>query len=545
MSGSGKPVAGAAARRRTRAQRTPRKRREPPAAAGTPRDRRLFDAMLGDRDEVLAATTLTAAIEQSGLWKNDPRLSEFFKSLRELERSDDNPAAALDFAEFSRVVKPNALIIERSLTRDFAIPDFAEFTRDVRSIFDRAAADTSGAVADYIPQLGRVNPEQFGAAICSIDGQRLAMGDSAQPFCVQSVSKAVSYCLALEEHGESFVHQHMGCEPSGVSFNALTLTSDGKPHNPLINAGGIMSSALIRRDLTIADRFDYVLDKWGRLAGGDRLGFNNATYLSERRTADRNFALGYSMREARAFPDGTDLIETLEFYFQCCSLETTVQTMSVVAATLANGGVCPLTGERVLRPETVQKCLSLMGSCGMYDYSGEWAFRIGLPAKSGVSGLILAVVPNVLGLCTWSPRLDRHGNSVRGIRFCEELVQTFNFHAYDNLTDGHHVKKDPRSRREQTRRNLLVDLCWAASEGDLNGIRRLLIQGVDLNSADYDGRTAMHLAASEGRSDVVALLLRHDAHVTPVDRWGNTPVDDAEKAGHSDVMQCLNSALAA
>jgi glutaminase len=144
-----------------------------------------------------------------------------------------------------------------------------------------------------------------------------------------------------------------------------------------------------------------------------------------------------------------------------------------------------------------------MYSCGMYDFSGEWAFRIGLPAKSGVSGAILVVVPNVMGFCTWSPRLDAHGNSVRGVTFSKELVRRFNFHNYDNLVGGVQGKKDPRRHRDQEHRSLLVDLYWAASEGDLNGIRRLVVQGVDLDVADYDGRTALHLAASEGQFAIV------------------------------------------
>jgi glutaminase len=278
---------------------------------------------------------------------------------------------------------------------------------------------------------------------------------------------------------------------------------------------------------------------WERLAGGTRPTFSNPVYLSERRTADRNFALGHFMREKGAFPDNTDLVETLEFYFQMCSLELTAEAFSVVAATLANGGVCPITGLRVLQPGTVQRVLSLMDSCGMYDFSGEWAFRIGLPAKSGVSGVIMIVIPNVLGIVTWSPRLDPLGNSVRGIAFARELVGTFNFHNYDNLAGRVHGKIDPRLAPHQTRRNLQVDLCWAASEGDLDGIGRLLVQGVDLEEADYDGRTALHLAASEGRADVVALFVRRGVELEPIDRWGNTPLDDARRGGYQEVVDLL------
>jgi len=219
----------------------------------------------------------------------------------------------------------------------------------------------------------------------------------------------------------------------------------------------------------------------------------------------------------------------------------TADTMAVVAATLANAGVCPLTGERVFQPGTVQRCLSLMYSCGMYNFSGEWAFRIGLPAKSGVSGVVLVVVPGVTGLCVWSPRLDALGNSVRGVAFCRELVRVFNFHSYDNPVGGAHDKRDPRNDAARRQRNLLVDLCWAASEGDLDGIRRLRVEGAALGGADYDGRTALHLAASEGRAAVVAYLLRHGVDRAPVDRWGNTPLDDARRAGHDAVLELLEA----
>ena len=358
---------------------------------------------------------------------------------------------------------------------------------------------------------------------------------------MQSSCKPVLYSLALEERGEETVHRHIGCEPSGRSFNELTLNERGRPHNPLINAGAIMASSLIRSGTDVADRFEYVIDKWTRLAGGVKPGFSNPTYLSERATADRNFALGYFMRENGAFPEGTDLLETLEFYFQCCSLEMSARSISVVASTLANGGVCPLTAERVFSPETVQKCLTLMYSCGMYDFSGEWAFRIGLPAKSGVSGVIMVVVPNVMGLCTWSPCLDSHGNSVRGIDFCRELVHTYNFHNYDNLMESLHSKKDPRLDPDRMQRSRLIDVCWAASEGDLTGIRRLVVEGVDLNDADYDGRTAIHLAASEGRVEVVAYFIRQGVNLNPLDRWGNTPLDDARRSGHERVVHLLES----
>ena len=187
------------------------------------------------------------------------------------------------------------------------------------------------------------------------------------------------------------------------------------------------------------------------------------------------------MQENSVFPKGSKLQDTLDLYFQLCSVEVTTESGSVIAATLANGGVCPLTGERVLTVDAVRNTLSLMHSCGMYDYSGQFAFKVGLPAKSGVSGCVLIVVPNVMGICTWSPPLDDLGNSVRGIQFCQEFVRLFNFHNYDNLS--HTVQKcDPRRREVQSQSSQVVAMLSYAAKGKLAQIRRLYLQGLDMSS---------------------------------------------------------------
>jgi glutaminase len=501
------------------------------------RERALFKAVDLDGDGRVAPAELLAAFTRAGLTAGDPRLSECTRAL------DSLAPQSLDFDAFSAAVRPNILLVEKALQGMLVIPDFPAFADDLEAIFADALRDRSGSVADYIPQLGRVEPEQFGVAACTIDGQRWSKGQADVDFCVQSTCKPINYCLALEEHGEDTVHQYIGREPSGHGFNELRLNDHGKPHNPMINAGAIMACSLLRPELDIADRFDFLMDRWRALSGGTKPGFSNATYLSERATADRNFALGYYMQERRAFPKGTNLVETLEFYFQCCSIEATCQTMSVVAATLANGGVCPITGERVLSPRTVQNCLSLMSSCGMYDFSGEFAFTIGLPAKSGVAGAVMVVVPNVLGIVVWSPRLDRLGNSVRGIEFCRGLVQRFNFHNYDSLT-GLSEKRDPRRSRAQTATDELTALIWAASKGDVTAVQQYAARRVNLDAADYDGRTPLHLAASEGHEAVVRYLVGHGVQRSPVDRWGNTPLDDARRAGHTAVVRALGGDVA-
>nr|XP_029507270.1 glutaminase kidney isoform, mitochondrial-like [Oncorhynchus nerka] len=209
-----------------------------------------------------------------------------------------------------------------------------------------------------------------------------------------------------------------------------------------------------------------------KMAGREYVGFSNATFQSEKETGDRNFAIGYYLKEKKCFPTGAEMIDALDFYFQLCSIEVTCESGSVMAATLAHGGICPITGERVLSAEAVRNTLSLMHSCGMYDFSGQMAFHVGLPAKSGVSGAVLLVVPNVMGVMCWSPPLDRVGNSVRGIHFCQELVSLFNFHNYDNLR--HLVKKqDPRRQDGDDRNKSVVSLMFAAYSGDVSALRSL------------------------------------------------------------------------
>ncbi len=501
--------------------------------------RQLFSALDADNSGFIQYAKLVQVLAQHGIRLNDPRINRSFAKAVE---TGDYLHQQLDYEGFKQIIKESVgSLIADAIQGKMIIPDFRDFKQTIQDIYDRVSKSTGGKVATYIPQLGRVNPEQFAVSVCTISGQRISIGDSSQYFCIQSISKPVNYCIALELHGEDKVHRHVGREPSGISFNSLSLNNKGLPHNPLINAGAIMTCSLVNPEMEMADRFDNVLDTWERLCGGETAKFNNAVYLSERQTADRNFALGYFMRENKAFPENTDLINTLEFYFQCCSIEVTTDALSVAAATLANGGICPITNEQIFRPDTVKNCLSLMYSCGLYDFSGEFAFTIGLPAKSGVAGGLMIVVPNLLGIAVWSPRLDELGNSVRGIEFCKELVQRFNFHNYDSLLTTAQTKKDPRLKKNETKIEGVMSMCFAASNNDLSEVKQLVARGVDVNDSDYDGRTALHLAASEGHLQVVYYLVRKGANPDARDRWGNCPIDDALRGNHKEIAEYLKT----
>jgi len=292
-----------------------------------------------------------------------------------------------------------------------------------------------------------------------------------------------------------------------------------------------------RPQLSLADKLDRYLAMWSRLAA-QRVSFDPAVCVSERSTADRNCTLAYMMAEMGAFESTGDLMSVLEFYFQTCSVTLTASMLANAAATLANGGTNPLTNDTVFAPETTRSCLSLMLSCGMYDYSGEWAFEVGLPSKSGVSGAIMVVVPNVMGICIWSPKLDDIGNSVRGQEFVKELVARYALHQYDSLR-GVEQKRNPFKRTQQSEDADLLSFLFAAKIGAVGEMARLQAEGLNCDVADYDGRTAMHVAAAEGNIEVIRYLLGAGAKRSPLDRWGKTPATEARDGGFEDLAQLL------
>jgi glutaminase len=422
--------------------------------------------------------------------------------------------------------------------------NFDTIKQTLENIYESTRGNSDGKVADYIPQLSKVNPDLFGISACSVTGEQFDIGDTDIPFCMQSCSKPISYCLAQTLLGEETVHKYVGYEPSGQQFNAYSLNDENKPHNPLINSGAIMVSSLIHPELEEADRFENLINFIKKMTGNDgNLGFDNCVYLSEKRHAHRNFSLSHFMAENNSFPPNTDIVKTLEFYFQSCSISTDTRIMSIIAGTLANNGKCPLTGEQVITPSVCKNCLSLMYMCGMYDYSGRFAFEIGLPAKSGVSGCLLIIVPNVMGLCVWSPPLDKIGNSVRGIDVCRKLIKNFNFHIFNNINVNIALDVDRDGDGDAT--HLSYKFILAASTGDLDTITNLVEkEKVDVNISDYDKRSALHLAAAEGYSDVVKFLVECGANKNVKDRWGNTPYHEANKnKGKSKVFDDICTLL--
>ena len=296
---------------------------------------------------------------------------------------------------------------------------------------EQFADDHSGSVADYIPELTKADPAHFGISLATIDGYVYEIGDSAAPFTIQSISKAFVFALALETLGADRVEAVIGVEPSGEAFNSIRLTADNRPFNPMVNAGAIACSGLIR-EAERDDAFELIRKTLSRFAGRE-LGVDEAVFASERATGDRNRAIAWLLHNYSVLRGDVDA--ALDVYFRQCSVLVTARDLAVMAATLANNGVNPLTGEQIVTPYAVARTLSVMTSSGMYDYAGEWGYRVGMPAKSGVGGGIVAALPAQLGLGTFSPRLDSHGNSVRGLKVCEALSSHFELHVLNRSGD--------------------------------------------------------------------------------------------------------------
>ncbi|MGV9803456.1 glutaminase A [Mycobacterium sp. NPDC003449] len=282
-----------------------------------------------------------------------------------------------------------------------------------------------GKPADYIPELAHVDPDGFGLSLSASDGYVYESGDAAVQFTIQSISKPFTYALALDQIGTRAVDASIGVEPSGEAFNEISVDESTKtPKNAMINAGAITAVSLIPGD-TPDERFNRIHEFYSACAGR-RLEVDLGVYASEMATGDRNRAIAYMLRSFGALqgdPDGA-----LDVYVRQCSIRVTSTDLARMAATLARGGFNPLTGRRVTDAQVVRRTLSVMVTCGMYDATGDWVSAVGLPAKSGVGGGILAVLPGQLGIGVYSPPLDTRGNSVRGVEVCRSLSAQLGLH---------------------------------------------------------------------------------------------------------------------
>jgi glutaminase len=304
----------------------------------------------------------------------------------------------------------------------------AWFEQILRELHDEYEPLTDGMPASYIPELADVDPDRFAIAAVTADGALIQAGDCDHEFTIQSISKLLLYGLALELHGRDGVLERVGVAPTGDRFNAIALDEDtNRAPNPMVNAGAIAITDLVD-GATLDERVATVVTMFERYLGR-RPRIDHEVWASERATGNRNRAIAYLMLSRGIVEDRVEA--TLDLYFGQCSVLVTAADLATIGATIANYGVHPVTGEQVVAPEVARDMMTVALTCGMYDYAGEWAYSVGIPAKSGVGGGIVGMLPGAGGLAVFSPRLDDIGNSVRGLRVFEELSSHFELHLFD------------------------------------------------------------------------------------------------------------------
>ncbi|MGO2658672.1 glutaminase A [Mycetocola reblochoni] len=292
------------------------------------------------------------------------------------------------------------------------LPPAATCTDLVADAYAHALRHREGSVADYIPALASADPDAFGLSVIEVDGGVHERGDTRQRFSIQSISKAFVYALLCEAVGHEQALAVVGVNNSGLAFNSVVAIelNDGHPMNPMVNAGALATTALVPA-ADAAERWSIIHDGLSRFAGRE-LSVDEAVYRSETQTNHRNAAIAQLLTSYGRIRE--DPAEVVDVYTRQCSLLVDAHDLAVMAATLADGGVNPVTGARVVTADVARDTLAVMAASGLYENSGEWLFEVGLPGKSGVAGGLVSVAPGKAGIAAYAPPLDAAGNSVRG-----------------------------------------------------------------------------------------------------------------------------------
>jgi glutaminase len=375
------------------------------------------------------------------------------------------------------------------------IPDYLD------EVLRHVEPDTAGELAGYIPELAAADPERLGAVFATVDGELYGAGDIDTEFTIQSISKPFTYALALADRGFGPVLAKVGVEPSGEAFNQISLEpGTGRPLNPMINAGAITTHALAgSAGLSPAERAERVVHGLSEFAGR-QLRVDDAVCASEMEHAHRNLAIAHMLRSHGILTEDPSAV--VEGYVRQCSVLVTARDLAMMAATLANRGVNPRSGVRVAPQPVVRQVLSVMSTCGMYDAAGDWATQVGIPAKSGVAGGLIGALPGQIGIATFSPRLDRHGNSARGVSLFERFSSDM----------GLHVMEVPAAARAVVRSNHVVGAGPRAIrvlqlQGGIGfaGAERIVREAVD--TAPPEARVALDLTMVYSIDDVARRML--------------------------------------
>ncbi|MBN3313375.1 GLSL Glutaminase, partial [Atractosteus spatula] len=511
-------------------------------------------------------TQFFETVWSSGIRKTDPRIKDCYLLMRKLQEAD----GTVDRNTFHRCVTGFVSFILKALQGRFIIPDFGTFTEETQKIFLKCK------------QLDSIKLEQnavtedrgkWGVSICTVDGQRLSLGDCVEPCVLGEASWPLIYGITVDQFSADYVHRFVGMEEFSKYESPFTLTKEGIPHSPLVETGAIVATSLLQLAAGLGaeeeEKYESVLNLIRRLCNKENASLNCTSYHSLRKDSIRLHALSFFLQEKKCFPESVDIGTTLDLMLQCLSTEVTCESGAAMAATLANGGLCPLSGDQVLSPSSVRSMLSIMQVAGMNNYSRTFHFKTSVPAKSSKSGTLLVVVPGVMGVMCLSPELDSFDNSWKSVHFCQELVSAFQLHSFDIRTPFRQVVTYRQWKAESEVEHSIrctislmeyilfcyfcfvkrtsplqgyqiMNVLLAAYRGDVRSLRRYFLSGADINCIDYDGRSALHVAASEGHTEVIKFLVENaGADFAAHDRWGNTPLQEAVRYNHVHTVQLL------
>ncbi|CAB1323029.1 unnamed protein product, partial [Coregonus sp. 'balchen'] len=390
----------------------------------------LFDSFASDGR--VSMNQFFETVWSSGLHRSDPRIKDCYFHMRKLQDED----GTVDRNTFQRCVTGFVSLILKALQGRFVIPDFATFTDETQKLFMKCK------------QLSSVKQEKdsgdsakWGVSVCTVDG------DCAESCVLEEVSWPLVYGIAIDQLGVNNVHRYVGMEEFSKYDSPFTLTKQGVPHSPLIETGAIITASLLQLAASLGAEEEEKYESLSLLTCHVGLSYS---YQSLRKDSIRLHALSFYLQEKKCFPETVDINATLDLMLQCASTEVTCESGAAMAASLANGGLCPLSGDQVLSPSATKR---------------------------------------VLGLLCWSPDLDSFGNCWKAVHFCEvELISTFQLHSFDIRT--------PFRQGYQ-----IMNILLAAFKGDIQSLRRYFLSGADVNAVDYDGRSALHVAASEGHCE--------------------------------------------
>ncbi|MEE2032006.1 glutaminase [Rhodococcus chondri] len=403
-----------------------------------------------------------------------------------------------------------------------------------------ACTDGSGTLADYIPELANVDPDRFALSLVTAEGTTYSAGDDNHVFTIQSISKPFVYGLALEKRGFEAVLGKIDVEPSGEAFNEISLERDsGRPLNPMINAGALTAHALVADADSPGTAIEEIRALLSALAGRE-LDIDEKVAASEMQTTYRNVAIANLLRGYEIFCDDPD--EVVAGYVRQCSVDVTTTDLAMMAGTLASGGIQPRTGVQIFSRPVVRQVLSVMATCGMYDAAGDWLSTIGIPAKSGVSGGLIGVLPGQLGIAAYSPRLDEHGTSVQGVAAFERLSRDMNLHLMDAPMVAHSALRRRQVYGEGSDAVTLLEL-----EGDIQFTNTEQIVHAVVDEPVTTPHVAIDLTLVRtvlpvGRRMLLELMRRlhvDGIDVVLIDPDGDLPDPDAGNGYRPRVVRCL------